>query len=327
MIGNTSVLLKLRDGIASYHIGQFIDLLFRKYSHKIIQLKETEIISSDQIEKKDICEAFSLDPVSKKCEWKPVLQFIRHISPATLYHIQTTCGRELTVTGDHNFWVLREGELTLLPSVELKNTDYIPVPLEIHTSEKSLSHLNLLEILKKERLFVDAKPFILKTLSGKRPAEIIQAMDKHYVFPQQKFYQIKSGSYRGMPLTAVFQVAQDLNIDFSVEDVSRVAIGSQIHNYTLPALIPLSEEWLKLIGYYIAEGYGEIRSRSFSIAAYHPVVQKELRSLFKKLRLNYYRKKNNKNDFPASLCRSNNFSIALSRFERPLKSLYIIPPI
>ncbi|MFH1867355.1 MAG: excinuclease ABC subunit UvrB [Candidatus Omnitrophota bacterium] len=298
--GETPVLLKLQERMIFCPIGQFIDELCQKYIHKISRLKESEVILSSQIEEKDTSEVLSLNPITKKCEWKPILQLIRHASPTTLYHIKTTCGREVSVTADHNFWVLRDGEFTLLPTIELKNTDYIPLPLEIPIPERNLSHLNLLEILKKENLFVDAKPFMLKALSEKKPAKIIQAMDKHYSFPHQKFYQIKSGSYRGMPLAAILQVAQDLNIGFSAEDISRMVIGSQIHNYTLPALIPLSEEWLKLIGYYIAEGHGEPGSRFFTITAFNPVIQKELRDIFRKLGLNYYRNKYNKNDFSVS---------------------------
>jgi excinuclease ABC B subunit len=300
VIGETPVLLKWRNKTTLYPIGQFIDSLFQEYTHKITRFEESEMISSNQIKEKDICEVLSLNPTTKECEWRPVSQFIRHVSPANLYHIQTTCGREITVTNDHNFWVLRNGEFILLPTIELKNTDYIPLPLEIPIPEKEFSHLDLLEIIKKGNLFVDAKPFILKALAEKKPAEIIQAMSKYYVFPRQKLYQIKKGPYCGMPLIAISQVAQDLNMGLSTEDINRIVIGSQIHNYTLPALISLSEEWLKLIGYYIAEGHGEIKSRFFTITASNSIIQKELRDIFRKLRLNYYRNKYNKNDFSVS---------------------------
>ena len=295
VIGETPVFVKQNGNTVCCQIGELIDSLFQKYSHKVVRLKESEILSVNQIEKKGNLEAFSLNPVTKKSEWKPVLRLIRHSSPKTLYRVKTSCGREITITGDHNFWVLRNGEFVLLPTNQLKNTDYVPLPLEIPGPEKDLPYLDLFTILKEEDLFVDAKQFILKVSLEKTPGEIIQAMSKHYVFPREKLYQIKSGAYHGMPLTAISQIAQDLNINFSAEDINKVVIGSQIHHYALPGKISLTEAWLKLMGYYIAEGHGEPTSRFFNISATKSIILKGLKEILSELELPYRRRKKHNN--------------------------------
>jgi len=297
--GGTLVFVKRGEEIICQPIGQLIDGLFQKFAHKILRLKENEILSTDQIEKEDNLETFSLNPITKQSEWKPILQLIRHRSPKSLYRIQTTCGREITVTGDHNFWVLRDGEFILLPTNQIKKTDYLPLPLKIPELEKDLPYLDAFKVLEGENLYVDARPFISQVLLERSSREIIQVLGKHYVFPREKLYQIKSGVYHGMPLIAISRVAQDLKINFSCEDINRAVIGSQIHHYTLPGKIPLTKEWLKLVGYYIAEGHGEPTSRFFSIAATKSTILKDLKKILVKLGLPYRRRRSH-NDLQIS---------------------------
>jgi len=287
VIGETPVFVKQNGETFCCPISQLIDSLLQKYSHKIVRLKESEILSVNQIEKKGNLETFSLNPVTKKSEWKPVLRLIRHSSPKILYRVKTTCGREITITGDHNFWALRDGEFVLLPTNQLKNTDYIPLPLEIPGPEKDLSHLDIFKILEGENLYVDARLFILKALTEKRPKEIIKALSEYYAFPSRKLYQIKTEGRRGsgVPLETVCQLAQKLEVDFSLENLNRIVVGPNIYRYTLPVKLPISKELLELFGYYLAEGSSLLQSEYFQIANSNPFLQKKLKYIFKKLKL------------------------------------------
>ncbi|MDD5750261.1 MAG: excinuclease ABC subunit UvrB [Candidatus Pacebacteria bacterium] len=292
VIGETPVFIKQNGKVINCQIGPFIDGLFKKYSNLIKQKEGTEILTAGQIKKELFIETFSLSPETKTSEWRPITQLIRHRSPKNLFHVKTKCGREVITTGDHNFFILRHGKFILVPTEKIKNIDHIPLPIQIETSKNDLAQINILKILKNENLFVDAKPFILKALLSKKPAEIAKAMEKHFVFPWQKLYQIKSGRYRGIPFLRLCQIAEDLNINLADEEIKKIVIGSQIHSHTLPAKLSLTKEWLMLFGYYLAEGHGEVKSRFFTITAEHQAIRKQLERIFRKLKLNPYRKIN-----------------------------------
>ena len=293
----TPVVVKLNGKTTCNPIGRFVDELFQKYPDKIRVIEDSEIIFTDSIKKEKYIETISLNPKNKQTEWKAVTQLVRHTSPKNLYEVKTTCGREITVTGDHNFWVLRKGKLTLMPTKEVEKTDFIPLPTDITTSEKDLSHIDTLEVLNKNMLFANANLFVSRVLMQRKLSEVIQAMGKYYAFPRHKVYQIMHGAYCGMPISTIDQISREFKIDTCLEDFNKIVVGSQIHNYSLPGKVPLTEEWLKLMGYYIAEGHGEPKSRFFTISAAEKYIQKDLRNTLKKLSLNYHRGKYRKCDF------------------------------
>ncbi|MDE2572390.1 MAG: helix-turn-helix domain-containing protein, partial [bacterium] len=69
-----------------------------------------------------------LDPRTYAVEMKPITWLIRHRAPSVMYRVRTTCGRSVTVTGDHSLYALRSGRLELLPGSEVRPGDYLPVP-------------------------------------------------------------------------------------------------------------------------------------------------------------------------------------------------------
>src|SRR3989338_8513066 len=307
----TPVLIKFNRKITCSPIGKFIDELFKKYPNKIRMVDGSEVIFTSFIKNEDHLETFSFNPKNKQSEWKTVSQLVRHTSPKNLYEVKTTCGREITVTGDHNFWVLRNGRLTLVPTKEIKKTDFIPLSKEITTEEKDLSYINVLEILNKSVLFADANLFISKLLKTKKLSDVIEVMGEYYAFPRHKVYQVVHGDYCGMPVSTIAQMSQKFQIDTCLEDFNKIVVGSQIHDYSLPGKLLLTNEWLKLMGYYVAEGHGEPKSRFFTITAAEKYIQKDLKSIFKKLALNYHRGKYREYDFNISSKIHTEFLISL----------------
>src|SRR3989338_3875637 len=218
----TPVVVKLNGKTTCNPIGRFVDELFQKYPDKIRVIEDSEIIFTDSIKKEKYIETISLNPKNKQTEWKAVTQLVRHTSPKNLYEVKTTCGREITVTGDHNFWVLRKGKLTLMPTKEIKKTDFIPLSKEITTEEKDLSYINVLEILNKSVLFADANLFISKLLKTKKLSDVIEVMGEYYAFPRHKVYQVVHGDYCGMPVSTIAQMSQKFQIDTCLEDFNKI---------------------------------------------------------------------------------------------------------
>ena len=218
----TPVVVKLNGKTTCNPIGRFVDELFQKYPDKIRVIEDSEIIFTDSIKKEKYIETISLNPKNKQTEWKAVTQLVRHTSPKNLYEVKTTCGREITVTGDHNFWVLRKGKLTLMPTKEVEKTDFIPLPTDITTSEKDLSHIDTLEVLNKNMLFANANLFVSRVLMQRKLSEVIQAMGKYYAFPRHKVYQIMHGAYCGMPISTIDQISREFKIDTCLEDFNKM---------------------------------------------------------------------------------------------------------
>ncbi len=293
VVGNTQVLIKYPNNTTKFvEIGALIDEIFKKFPKKIQLIKNSEIINTKRLPKNYHLQTYSFNPKSKITSWGKIKQFTRHHSPRSIYKIKTSCGREIDVTGDHNFWILRNGKLDLFRTKELSRLDYIPLPLEIADNNSNLNNIETINILEGEKLFVDAKPFILRMLRDKSPREIIKIMANFFAFPWQKFYQIKSGRYTGMPLEAVYTIADNLGAKLQSNEINKLVIGSQIHNYHLPANIKLNKEWLELMGYYLAEGSSERESRYFSVAVTEKYLINQIKKILKKLNLSHRKGKN-----------------------------------
>lgn len=140
---NTPVLVydKSTNILGTYEIGKFIDSKMSK--HATFLTGDTELIQTSA-ERLDIL-TLSFNPNTYESQYKRITQLSRHISPKYLYRITTSCGREVTVTGDHNLWVLRQGELILLETEKLQKGDHVPIPKYIKPLGAQLDSINTLQ--------------------------------------------------------------------------------------------------------------------------------------------------------------------------------------
>ena len=98
----------------------------------------------------------AFDPVRGATGTFPVRAFLRHEAPAEMFRLTTRCGRSITLTGDHNLWVLRDGMPTLIRTVDARTSDYLPAPLAVDCTE-DLQELDVLPYLQDTGLFVQAE--------------------------------------------------------------------------------------------------------------------------------------------------------------------------
>ena len=127
---------KDNSGAKIISIGELIDELFKK--HKTQKEGDTEILFSNKVRQK--LKVLSLDTISGNYEIKKINKYIRHLASDDDFILRTVCGREIEVTGDHNFWVLRKGKFQLVKTTEILKEDYLPVPLilSLPNDEKDL---------------------------------------------------------------------------------------------------------------------------------------------------------------------------------------------
>src|SRR5215475_9930895 len=173
--------------------------------------------------------AYALDPETKQSGWKQITSFIRHPAPAKLYRLRTSCGRAVEVTGDHNVWALREGNLQLLATAELREGDYLPIPLSLPAPEQDLKAVSAADALRGYKVF------------AKVAAETAHQLG----LPRVK-------------LRRVLHENEGVSLDLLPPPLAENAL-LRAKRHALPATLPLTDDWLELIGAYVAEGHASER--------------------------------------------------------------------
>jgi excinuclease ABC subunit B len=90
----------------------------------------------------------SFDPSRGVTGEYPVAAFLRHRAPSNMFRLRTGCGRELTLTGDHNLWVLRDGALQLIRTEDARASDYLPMPETLEQVAAVREDLELLDVVR-----------------------------------------------------------------------------------------------------------------------------------------------------------------------------------
>jgi excinuclease ABC subunit B len=209
--------------------------------------------------------------------WYPVAALLRHRAPPQMYRLTTHCGREMDVTGDHNFWVLRNGSLTLLKTEEAKPSDFLPVPDIVTDLHENLTAVDILPYLRETRLSVFAEEPILDYVAVNGTDGLCAAMCEAGIRAAPKLHAIRKG-IRGRGI----KVRHFLRLLSKTDDLAGRYSNAQVfvggkrkHNY-LPAKLRLSDSVLSLFGIYIAEGNAQ--NQSFTLANRHPAIRARIES-------------------------------------------------
>lgn len=136
--------------------GPFIDRLMAEHSAVIVGSGDTERYGCVG----RVFSAPAFDVRRGAAGLHRVGAFLRHRAPQRMFELETRCGRKITLTGDHNLWVLRDGTPVLIRTEEAQATDYIPVP-ETLGCTGDLSELDVLPYLTDTKLSVFADESVL----------------------------------------------------------------------------------------------------------------------------------------------------------------------
>jgi len=204
-----------------------------------------------------------------------------------MYRLATRCGREIAVTGDHNFWVLRDGFSTLIRSEEARDSDFLPVPDIVTDFREDLRSIDILPYLAGTRLSVFAEAPILDFVEATGTDGFVAAMNESGISPVQKLSAIRRG-VRGRGL----KVRHFLNLLAKTGGLAghyygtQSSVGGKKHRCRLPVTFPLSDSNLSLFGYYVAEGNAQ---RGYIILSnYHPVVRAKIESGLRELGIPFF---------------------------------------
>ena len=257
-------------------IGPFLD--------KAIQ--EGDIPQSPHKEGKARYYTQSYNPYSGLVDIFPISAFTRHQAPSKMFHLITDCGRSITLTGDHNLWVLRDGEVTLIKTDEAKVSDAVPIPLEIPFENNVKEYtVDTLEVLKGLPLFVDGsssiQAFILKN-GPKSFAKIFSEQSKKN--PYSKLFAIRQNIRgKGIQVDTFLQLLKETKKFDNLWQPEKATIGARSKNHRLPAQIQLDNNWLRFIGYFLAEGC--CQKRYIILANYHKDIRKFIEDFLLKTKI------------------------------------------
>ena len=224
VVGGTKVLLE-RNGVVTYTKINQLDTLF---TTPLSGLKdETQVRQLD-----GSLKTVAFQPDNGTVSHEKVTEISRHLYNGALFRVTTSCGRENTFTDSHNVYVLRDGEITLLPSSELREGDRLPIPDSLPDRIVPLEYIDTRHWLSEDLYYVAPKHVQARELAvlNSQKAWRVQHADERVTFSDYKQWR--------RPLR---EAREDL-------------VSSNKRAASIPVILPLNRELLRIIGLFIAEG-------------------------------------------------------------------------
>ncbi len=233
-------------------IGKFVTRYLKQAKHRFVTPDGTEVGITSDLK----LRAFSFDPRTGEARLKPIVSVSRHRAPDRMYLVRAACGREVLTTSDHNFFVLRNGEIRLVKTTELAQTDRLPIPLSI-PDPPPLKELHLEEFLPAD-ISVRAEGFFSALVSTYDRDRALNLLAEHYSDQRAKLWTILNGKKGGVPLGKFVSICKRLPPDWVETHVKDVRLQMS-PSHSLPLRLKLNSHVLRLFGHYLAEGHSEDR--------------------------------------------------------------------
>ncbi|HUI58660.1 MAG TPA: hypothetical protein VLX90_00470, partial [Steroidobacteraceae bacterium] len=132
----------------------------------------------------------AFNPLSGETAWHPVAALLRHRAPSQMFRVSTQCGRSVNATPDHNFWVLREGELRLVRTQDVRPSDFLPAPDILTGLPHEIHQLDILPYLADAKLFVHAEEPVCEYLAAAGGAQFASTLAECGINPHGKLYAL-----------------------------------------------------------------------------------------------------------------------------------------
>ncbi len=267
--------------------GPFIDGLIAASGLDADAAADTERFAPEQ-------RAFSTvayDPSDGKTGDFRVAAFLRHRAPEAMFRLATRCGRELTLTSDHNLWVLRDGELRLIRTEDARTDDYLPMPESLPRIEQSsgaIRELDLLSYLADTNLSVFAEQPILEYVAATGTDGFLGLMRNHLKDPHGKLWAIRKGISGSGIRMAHFRSLMGATggLGNAIANGAQIYVGGKKKVCRLPAKLALTDSFLRLLGIYIAEGNGQ--ENYVTIANREPMIRTQIESSLRELGVPFF---------------------------------------
>ncbi|MBI4599726.1 hypothetical protein HY732_02285 [Candidatus Uhrbacteria bacterium] len=277
IVSSSPVLMKDSDGaIKLVQIGPAIDALARKHVFEKID-DDLEGVVDPGI------QVYSFNK-ELKGEWSPVSIAARKEAPDDLFVFTMKSGREITVTGDHNMLVLRNGVVVADKSADISAGESIPLARELSESEHPTTTQDIYAVLENNsRIYIDGGQYVLARNYARLAGAIIDPRFDRYR------YNYRTG--RLIPLGYFSKILAYLGIDPHAvySEVRLCSKTTSLKGTSLPPIMHLTAELARLMGYIVSEG--AIRERYILISNEDKPVVSDIIHCLNTLGFSFYRRK------------------------------------
>jgi flagellar protein FlaI len=241
----------LFQGMASIKGDEKI-LLLNHNKPKNIKIKDLK----PGIEYKAIC----LDK-NGKIKIMPIKKRVIHPERKELYKITTKTGRKITLTPNHSILKHEKGNIISIYADNLKEGEDILIPAKIPSGYANESHLNLMEELPNARVF--APTYIkeaVKKLGYQKASQICEVKsisDFYSNFKRSKPSSLKIDKFK--------KLMKEAKINYNINNLK---IKYDNNSKSLPCRFKITNEFLRLLGYYISEGTLQNKRKNSRLCLY-----------------------------------------------------------
>ena len=193
-------------------------------------------------------EVLSFDAGTFEVQWSPLQYVFRHRHRGNLLRFHLRTGRSVTVTPGHSVYVLKDGRIQCVASIDLKQGDILVGSRLLPSSSAELTRINLLEICD----LAGAKGMLL-TGVGEADFEHLDLG-----VPEWKKWLWK---HRGhLPVEYYGKLSEDSK--------RGLRLGYKNCLHPLEPVLTLDEDLARLLGYYTAEGHTVLKPGEAYVVAF-----------------------------------------------------------
>ncbi len=206
-----------------------------------------------------IYKTFTIDAETGKINVAPIKARVIHRPQDTLYRITTKSGREVVTTAYHSLFSFDNG-IRAIEAGKFKKGDVIIVPGRIPAGFADANFLDLTE-LDGIRIFApEYFKLAAKKLGFEKASKIcgVKSISDYYA-------NFKRARPAGMKAEKFFKLMKEAEIE---ADKSKMHVKFLRKSRVYPAMLKITPEFLRLLGYYISEGSLNKSGRNSRICLY-----------------------------------------------------------
>jgi DNA topoisomerase-6 subunit B len=212
--------------------------------------------------------------------WQSVTHAIRHETEAQTYRVTTEKGRTVEVTGDHSLFTLTEnGETKELKASEVSSGDVLLTPQSLPSPDEHVTEVNLLKHLSRDQLDgrrVYVYGFDQERLEQLKQAEKIRKKPNPDSSRKRTYYRYEGAEILKDSLERNYipngylpaQTVLELGWEEHAADCQFKTYQVGGEETTMPVTVPLTSEFMRLLGYYVAEGHVDDRQVGFTFGSH-----------------------------------------------------------
>ncbi len=215
-------------------------------------------------------KTFTLDAESGEIKTAPVKARVMHRPQSVLYRITTKSGREVVTTAYHSLFTFDKG-IRPIEAEKLRKGDVIVVPGRIPSGFADMDFLDLTG-LESARIFApEYFKRAVKKLGFEKASKIcgVKSISDYYA-------NFKRAQPASMKADKFFRLMKEAELDV---DKSKIQVKFLRKSRPYPALVKITPEFLRLIGYYLSEGSLNQSGKNSRISIYNknPEILEDMR--------------------------------------------------